>query len=201
MEYGPVKTKKMNEQITQIPALYDTILKETQSRGFTMPSDLKTGSFLKTLAASKPGGRFLELGTGTGLSTAWILEGMDPDAELISIDNDDAFQDVARQFLGKDRRLTLLSDNGERWIERNLHQRFDFIFADSWPGKYNHFDETIGMLNRGGFYIIDDMCEQPNWPQGHAEKAKALLANMGQMDNVVMTKMIWSTGIVLLVKK
>jgi len=47
---------------------------------------------LRTLAASKPGGRFLELGTGTGIATAWLLEGMDERSTLISIDNDGAFK-------------------------------------------------------------------------------------------------------------
>jgi predicted O-methyltransferase YrrM len=32
---------------------------------------------LRMLAASKPGGRFLELGTGTGIATAWLLKKID----------------------------------------------------------------------------------------------------------------------------
>jgi predicted O-methyltransferase YrrM len=39
---------------------------------FGMASDPLTGALLATLAASKPGGRFLELGTGTGGATAWL---------------------------------------------------------------------------------------------------------------------------------
>jgi predicted O-methyltransferase YrrM len=35
--------------------------------GFTMASDAWTGALLRTLAAAKPGGSLLELGTGTGL--------------------------------------------------------------------------------------------------------------------------------------
>jgi hypothetical protein len=41
------------------------------------PPSRGTGLFLRTLAASKPAGRFLELGTGTGVATAWLLDGMD----------------------------------------------------------------------------------------------------------------------------
>jgi len=61
---------------------------------------------LRTLVASKPGGRFLELGTGTGIATAWLLEGMDERSTLISVDNDGAVQSVARDSLGADNRLT-----------------------------------------------------------------------------------------------
>jgi predicted O-methyltransferase YrrM len=40
-----------------------------------MPSEPRTGAFLRELCAGKPGGNLLELGTGTGLATAWMLDG------------------------------------------------------------------------------------------------------------------------------
>ena len=191
----------MNEEITGIPARYQVILEQTRARGFAMPSDLKTGVLLKTLAASKPGGRFLEIGTGTGLSTAWILAGMDAGATLVSLDNAAQFQQVAGQFLGGDSRLQLELADGGQWIRENLHLKFDLIFADSWPGKYQQFRETIHMLNKGGIYIVDDMCPQPNWPEGHSDKVAALLKDMDGLEDVALTKMVWSTGIIVLVKK
>ena len=53
-----------------------------------MASEPKTGALLAALAASKPGGRLLELGTGTGLGTAWLLSGMDADSHLDTVDTD-----------------------------------------------------------------------------------------------------------------
>ena len=77
----------MNEQIHQeFPKAYYTINEATKISGFTMASDVLTCSLLRTLASSKPGGKFLELGTGTGLSTSWILDGMDERSTLTSID-------------------------------------------------------------------------------------------------------------------
>lgn len=49
-----------------------------------MGSDHLTGSLLRTLVASKPSGMVLELGTETGLATAWLLDGMDAQARLIT---------------------------------------------------------------------------------------------------------------------
>jgi predicted O-methyltransferase YrrM len=60
----------------QFPTAYKSIDDATKLSGFTMASDVLTGSLLRTLAGSKPSGKFLELGTGTGLSTSWILDGM-----------------------------------------------------------------------------------------------------------------------------
>ena len=165
----------MTEEINQpIPAAYNQIDKATKASGFTMASDILTCSLLRTLAASKPRGKFLELGTGTGLSTSWILNGMDDDSTLVSIDNDEQFLGIAKSFLGNDKRLTLQHIDGAAWFEQNKHQTYDYIFADTWHGKYLLLDDALAMLNKGGLYIIDDMLPQPNWPDGHAEKAIAL---------------------------
>jgi hypothetical protein len=66
------------------PSVLKDIEEATRAIGFTMGSDLLTGSLLRTLAASKPSGIFLNLGTGTGLSAAWILDGMDAQSILMT---------------------------------------------------------------------------------------------------------------------
>ena len=53
------------------------IVADTAALSFTMMSEAKVGALLAVLAASKPGGRFLELGTGTGHGAGWLLAGMD----------------------------------------------------------------------------------------------------------------------------
>ena len=166
-----------------------------------MASDILTCSLLRTLAATKPAGKFLELGTGTGLSTAWILDGMDEQSTLLSIDNDDQFLGVARKYLGQDSRLALVCSDGGDWVESNGNQQFDYIFADTWHGKYLLLENVLAMLNKGGLYIIDDMLPQPNWPEGHAEKATNLVAILENNHDLVLTKQVWATGIIIAVKK
>jgi len=99
----------MTETINQpFPQAYALIDEATKASGFTMASDALTCSLLKTLAQSKPGGKFLELGTGTGLSTSWILDGMDSSSALISVDNDQACYNIAKSFLGETINVLLL---------------------------------------------------------------------------------------------
>lgn len=192
----------MNEEINlKLPQKYIDIDEATKSSGFTMASDVLTGCLLRTLASSKPAGMFLELGTGTGLSTSWILDGMDSDSTLISIDIDPVFLKIAQSNLGLDNRLKLVLADGGAWIEENERKKFDYIFADTWHGKYLLLDELLAMLNRGGLYIIDDMLPQPNWPEGHQEKAVKLIAYLEARDDLRITKQVWSTGIVIVVKK
>jgi predicted O-methyltransferase YrrM len=192
----------MTEEINQpFPMAYNAINEETIASGFTMASDVMTCSLLRTLAASKPSGRFLELGTGTGLSTSWILDGMDAESSLISIDNDDKFLAVAKKFLGDDKRLEFISIDGADWVTNNSNLKFDYIFADTWHGKYLLLDEVLAMLNTGGLYIIDDMLPQPNWPDGHHEKASRLLQYLDSRGDLILTRQVWATGIVIAVKK
>ncbi len=48
------------------PPVLNQILAQTEALGFDMASEPRTGALLRTLAASKPGGRFLELWIGLG---------------------------------------------------------------------------------------------------------------------------------------
>ena len=192
----------MTDEINQhFPRAYSRIDEATKASGFTMASDVQTCTLLRTLAASKPAGKFLELGTGTGLSTAWILDGMDADSSLLSIDNDPTFLEIAQRFLGDDERLQLMLTDGGEWVAHNRHQRFDYIFADTWHGKYLLLDEVLAMLNKGGLYIIDDMLPQPNWPDGHHAKATRLVAELESREDLLLTKQNWATGIVMAVRK
>jgi predicted O-methyltransferase YrrM len=192
----------MTEEINQtFPKAYTQIDVATKLSGFTMASDVLTCSLLKTLAASKPAGKFLELGTGTGLSTAWILDGMDKESVLTSIDNDSKFLEIAQSFLGDDSRLNLIHTDGAEWVEKNRNQKYDYIFADTWHGKYLMLEEVLAMLNKGGIYIIDDMLPQPNWPDGHHEKAINLVKVLEKRDDLTLTKQVWATGIIVAVKK
>jgi predicted O-methyltransferase YrrM len=168
---------------------------------FGQPSDDLTGVFLRTLIASKPSGSFLELGTGAGRATAWMLEGMGQDSTLISVESDEILIAIAQKHLGHDSRLELICSRGEEVIVQLPENHFDLIFADTWPGKYNHLEETLLLVKEGGFYIIDDMLPQPNWPEGHAEKVANLIQTLENDDRFQMVKMSWASGVIILAKK
>jgi len=192
----------MTETIQQnFPPAYALIDEATKASGFTMASDGLTCSLLRTLAGSKPAGKFLELGTGTGLSTSWILDGMDDASMLTSVDHDLNFLGIAAAHLANDKRLNLVCMDGAAWVEANQSAKYDYIFADTWHGKYLMLDEVLNMLNKGGLYIIDDMLPQSNWPEGHHEKAILLEDILEKRTDLAVTKQAWATGIMICVKK
>ena len=201
LEQSLRKCLMLNSNSESLPIAYSEINRATQSNGFTMPSDVFACSLLRTLAAAKPAGKFLELGTGTGLSTSWILDGMDNHSAITSLDNDEVLLKIAKTFLGQDERLNLVHSDGEEWIKANLGQKFDYIFADTWHGKYLLLDEVLEMMNKGGSYIVDDMLPQPNWPEGHQEKATNFIKYLTRRRDLFITELHWSTGIIIAVKK
>lgn len=182
-----------------IPVQYESITKATKAMQFNMASDLYTGSLLKTLIASKPAGRFLELGTGSGLATSWMIDGMDKDATLITVENNELLLNIAKEQLSNNRVEFVLAD-GYEWIQNYSGESFDLIFADAMPGKYDLFEETIALIKKGGLYIIDDMLPQPNWPEGHANRVEKFIAMLETRKGLKLTKMAWSTGIIIVTK-
>jgi len=190
----------MDDISIKLPENYRSIQDESDRINFSMPSDLKTGSLLRTLVTSKPNGRFLELGTGTGLSLSWITEAMDEKSIVISIDNNELYSSIAKGFFKTDPRVEIICTDANEWIKNNQDQEFDLIFADAWPGKYSTLDEALNMVKMGGFYIIDDMLPQPNWPNGHDENVKKLISYLEARSDLRFTKMNWSTGLVIMVK-
>jgi predicted O-methyltransferase YrrM len=183
------------------PKQLDAILQATEAAGFAMGSDPLTGSLLRVLAASKPAGNFLELGTGTGIGTSWLLSGMDPQSRLDTMDNDPAVVAIAQRFLGHDSRVQFHVRDGAVFLAELAGRKFDFIFADTWPGKYDHLEEALSLLRVGGLYFADDLLPVPSWPEGHAAKVPRFLDALQRRPDLHITRLSWSTGLVIATKR
>jgi predicted O-methyltransferase YrrM len=192
----------MNDsELRRQPSAVDGIVSDASALGFTMSSEPKVGSLLAALAASKPGGRLLELGTGTGHGTAWLLAGMDAAATLDTVDTDATVVAIAQRHLGADRRVNFHVVDGAQFLQRSASRQFDLIYADAWPGKFSHLDEALSLLRPGGMYVIDDLLPQPNWPEGHAPKVPRLIDDIEQRREFSTVKLAWASGLMLVVRR
>ncbi len=75
------------------------------------------------------------------------------------------------------------------------------IFADTWAGKYSLLDDALALVRSGGWYVIDDMRPQPNWPEGHAHKAAQLIAPLAQRMDFHIAPVDWASGIIIAVRR
>jgi len=182
------------------PAVLKDIEAETQAIGFTLSSDQLTGTLLRTLAASKPGGKLLELGTGTGMGTTWILDGMNATATLSTVDRDADVAALARKHLRNDTRVTFHNTDARLFIAAQQEGSFDFVFADTPYGKFHMLDETLKLLKSGGLYIVDDMLPLPDTEPSHFDRINRLVETLEQRTDLRITKLNWSTGIILAAK-
>jgi len=179
--------------VARRPASLAAIEAATEELRFNMASNDETGALLRALATSKPGGRILELGTGTGFSTAWILDGMNADARLVSVDESAEFQAVAREHV-RDARCEFVTGDGGEYILAQDPESIDLMFADAWSGKYTHLDEALTLLKTGALYLADDLLPQPNWPDDHPAKVERYLSEMHGRTDLRVVEFAWGTG-------
>ncbi|HLX39226.1 MAG TPA: class I SAM-dependent methyltransferase [Ktedonobacteraceae bacterium] len=185
------------------PAVINELAKTATILNFTLSSDQLTGSLLRTLAASKPGGELLELGTGVGMGTAWLLAGMDTTAHLTTVDRNRETTATAHRLMDADSRVTFQLMDGIAFIHSCHEQKrmFDLIFADSVPGKFAALEDTLALLKQGGLYVIDDLNPQPGWSADHPPKVEHLLSVLEGRADLSITKFNWSVGLLVAAKR
>lgn len=195
-------------QTSRRPATLEAIEHDTEGIGFSMSCEEAVGQLLRALAAAKPGGRILELGTGTGAGTAWLLAGMDERARLDTLDNDPECLGVARRHHTPDPRVTIFEADGGEWLSARATDdgpRYDLVFADTWPGKFTHLDEALSLVDRGGFYVVDDLARQPagtSVPEDHCLAVEALIENLESRVGWERLPLLgWSCGVLVMVRK
>jgi predicted O-methyltransferase YrrM len=126
---------------------------------------------------------------------------MDRSARLTSVDVDPKLQAVARENLGDDPRLEIVTANAAGFLRQQRSATFDLIFADAMLGKYELLDEALALLRPGGLYVIDDMLPQANWPEEHAPKVPLLVANLAARAEFRIVSLAWSSGLVVVARQ
>lgn len=163
---------------------------------FEHSSDPGIGRVLMTLAAAvRQGGRVLEIGTGMGVGTAWLIEGLATasDVELVTIESDPQRARWAAQA-GWPAFVRLVV--GDALVELGGLGTFSLVFADAEGGKMYGLDLTLAAVEKGGILVLDDMRFQGRNPaieEGVVRARRQLLAD----DRFVCAEMTWSSGLML----
>jgi predicted O-methyltransferase YrrM len=164
---------------------------------FTMSCDHGTGRLLAVLAAAVPAaGRVLELGTGTGVGTAWIIHGLRErtDVEVVTVEIDATTALLAAQYPWPPWVRLVTGDAVE--VARGAG-RFDLIFADAQGGKWDGLDTTVAALRPGAHLLVDDMTPGEFADDEHARKTAQVRVRLLDHPDLVSVEIGWSTGLIL----
>ena len=185
----------------RVPAALPAIADESRRLRFVFASDLELGPLLRTLAASKAGGRLLEIGTGTGVGTAWLLDGMDRTARLDSVERNADVQEIARRHLSADPRVNFVLGDAEDFLRGAPAATYDLIFADGGPGKIDGLDLAIRLLKPGGLYVGDDLRPHLLQEDGRARRVRAFEEEIRARPDLAVVRLDWSSGVVVAARR
>jgi predicted O-methyltransferase YrrM len=123
-----------------------------------------TGRFLAMLAAGCTGGSIAELGTGTGIGTAWMAAAMPADCTLVTAEIDPVRAAAAAEVLSSDDRVRVLTGDWAALLPPL--GPYDLIFCDSGVRDAATFSGLVDLLKPGGRIVMDDMTPVLAMPAG-----------------------------------
>jgi demethylmenaquinone methyltransferase/2-methoxy-6-polyprenyl-1,4-benzoquinol methylase len=183
-----------------VPPLVAAAIARARQAGFPLSCEPEVGRLLAVLAAHLPAGaRVLELGTGTGVGTAWIVSGLLPrtDVTVTSVEKDADNATLAASGnwpsfvdLRHDDALGVLAEGGA----------FDLIFADAPGGKHEGLDLSIAALRPRGLLVVDDMTPQPDWPDGLRAAQDKCRQALVSAPELTCAELAAGSGVILSVK-
>lgn len=123
------------------------------------PVSPATGAALRILAASVAAKSVAEIGTGTGVSGLWLLDGMRPDGVLTTIDVEPEFQREARRAFDAaghaSFRTRIIRGRASDVMPRMAARSYDMAVLDVEPEDAADLSEAaIRMLRVGGVLAV-----------------------------------------------
>lgn len=120
------------------------------------------GATLRVLAASIEAAHVVEIGTGTGVSGLWLLEGMAHDGVLTTIDSDPEAQRGAREAYRAagvpPQRTRAISGAALDVLPRLTSAAYDLVLLDADPAEYPAYVEHAArLLRRSGVLVLTHM--------------------------------------------
>jgi predicted O-methyltransferase YrrM len=114
---------------------------------------------LEALAASRPAGRFLEIGTAIGYGALALARGA-RDGRVITVDRDPARLALARGYLERGGVLARveLVEGEAMAVARTVAGPLDLIYLDGDKGDYRRLlDQLLPKVAIGGFVVADNL--------------------------------------------
>jgi demethylmenaquinone methyltransferase/2-methoxy-6-polyprenyl-1,4-benzoquinol methylase len=184
-----------------VPARVRLAQQGADRAGFTLSCEPAVGQLLAVLAAAvPPGGRILEMGTGAGVGTAWLTEGLAgrTDAAIVSVEVNPQVAAIARAGSWPPTVRLLVGDVLE--LLEGLGG-FELIFADAQGGKWVGLDRTIAALRPGGLLVVDDMHPVAWMDEQHPQQTAKVRQTLLEHPAFTAVELRWASGVIIAAKR
>ena len=143
----------------------DQLLKDARAESVRLgavPVSPATASLLTLLAASTAASNVLEIGTGAGVSTLALLDGMLPSSALTTVDIDRSRVQAAKSLIDQHRdvrkhRVRTITGDVADVLPRLSAGSYDLIFVDAGVEvcEYSAY-QALALLKNGGLLILNN---------------------------------------------
>jgi predicted O-methyltransferase YrrM len=121
--------------------------------------DPPTGAVLRLLASAVGARTAVELGTGAGVSTLWLLRGLARDGVLTSVDSDGEHQRLAKASLADaavpSGRVRLIQGRALEVLPRLSEAAYDLVFCDAARSENpDYLAAALTLLRPGGMVVF-----------------------------------------------
>lgn len=146
---------------TYIPELVAITKELAENNSFDGSCTDATGRLLAVLSGQIKQGKILEIGTGFGVGSAWILSAIQSNVQFISVDIEPNRVEFVNKNINHHQATFICGD----WKEIIQKGPFQFAFADVAAAKSVEGEILIDILEVGGLLLMDDFTPEEHWPE------------------------------------
>ncbi|WP_335424215.1 O-methyltransferase [Bacillus sp. JJ1566] len=146
---------------TYIPELVQTSKNLAKRNCFEHSCSDEAGRLLSVLVGQITTGKILEVGTGYGVGSSWILSSMAPTVKFTSVDHSGEKIDAVASNIRHNHAEFICGD----WKEAIAKGPFQFVFADAAAAKTFEGELLFNTLEIGGMLFMDDFTPEEYFPE------------------------------------
>ncbi|WP_043931857.1 O-methyltransferase [Bacillus sp. EB01] len=146
---------------TYIPELVLDSKELAKRKNFVHSCSDEAGRLLSVLVGQIKQGKILEIGTGFGVGSSWLLSSIAPTVKFISVDHSIEKIDATANHIKHNQAEFICGD----WKEVIPKGPFQFIFADAAAAKTIEGELLFDTLKIGGMLFMDDFTPEEHFPE------------------------------------
>lgn len=169
------------------------------------------GAALRLIAAMADARSVVEIGTGAGVGSMWLLRGMRPDGVLTTIDVEPEHHRAARETFSEagiaGNRVRLISGRALEVLPRLTDSAYDLVFCDGDKTEYaGYLEQALRLLRPGGVVVFDnalwhDRVADPTQRDEETTAIRELGRSVREDERLVSALFVAGDGLLVAVKK